>query len=347
MALPAWRSWPRSLPRSGRSVGAAIDWFSVGSSAPCALTVSALPVDACRHSGTTGGQHRSSLRLRAGVQYSRAAGGGDSERWQQYGALWRTRRHRQAVEDPGAAGWQRDAELAADDDAAAAVLDYARSYRPMVRQIAQQVPAGARLVAPDSSRGRLAALGASALDADPRPAPHRLPLAGAGPGRRIGTSRSASAARCWPAGECETRVRRPTDRDEVIRSTGAVLGLRSLGHRPVHPDPGPGTGCGRSSPSDLAVDRQLGAMALHHMLDDRQAQPVPPVSRERLAVDPVKRSVGRGGWSRAMPMPLSFTSNTAPPPGRSCPADRRSGPRRAYSAPHCWPGDWSSPTAVR
>lgn len=221
LALPALAIMAAfALPTLRRSVGAAIDWFSVFFFSACALTVWVLYLS--MHAGIPARPAGNIMKLAPGFEpvfqpLALLAAVTGTLAWLAL-VRWRTGRHRQAlwktlVLPAGgvALSWLLTMTLLLP------VLDYARSYRPMVRQIAQQVPAGACLVAPEFSRGQLAALevhGRWTLTRDPRRTDCRwLVLA---QGERIGTEPQRQRSPVLAGWQLQTRVRRPTDRDEVI-----------------------------------------------------------------------------------------------------------------------------------
>jgi 4-amino-4-deoxy-L-arabinose transferase-like glycosyltransferase len=219
LALPALAIMAAfALPTLRRSVSAAIDWFSVFFFSACALTVWVIYLS--MHLGIPAQPARNIARLAAGFQpvfqpLALVAALAGSLAWLAL-VHWRTGRHRQAlwkslVLPAGgvALSWLLTMTLLLP------VLDYARSYRPLVSQIATHVPPGSCLIAPEFSRSQLAALevhGHWTLARDPRRtdcrwmvAVHRMPA-----GARMQTPPTPQG---WMLHD---RVRRPTDRDEVI-----------------------------------------------------------------------------------------------------------------------------------
>ena len=173
-------------------------------------------------------------------------------------------------------------------------LDNARSYRSMVQRIARQVPAGGCIAAPGMARAQFVALeylGGCEVDAKTARATTRCDFlilhthAGSCQPRRGSSSRASVA--------CAATTTSPT-------SIGASAPLSAAGQRPsptrraTSSDASRRRGCrvthaqrredqpeGRAL-AGLAGDVELAAVTLHHVLDDRQARPVPPDSRERL-----------------------------------------------------------------
>ena len=172
------------------------------------------------------------------------------------------------------------------------LLDYARSNRPWVAQLAPHVPAGACVAAPGYPRSAVAALEqygrwrVEAGSAVQRPAA-RCML------RQERRGQPAADGACgW---EVVARVRRPTDRDEATAGPApltltqrsaraswprcaAATRTRAAGNTSLKLEPLPGSLC----------DVEFAAVALHHVLDDRQAQAGAAGVARAAAVDAVE-----------------------------------------------------------
>ena len=140
-----------ALPTLRRSLAAAIDWFSVFFFSIAALAdLGHLRLAADRRAGQAGRQRRASSRP-ASSPTSRCSRCRCARRHAGV-ALARPVAHRAppacALEKPGVAGKRRGAVLAAADDAVLPLLDYARSYRPLVQRLAKHVPQDACIAAP-------------------------------------------------------------------------------------------------------------------------------------------------------------------------------------------------------
>ncbi|NRT57187.1 hypothetical protein [Sphaerotilus uruguayifluvii] len=221
LALPALAIMAAfALPTLRRSVSAAIDWFSVFFFSASALTIWIIYLS--MHTGVPAQPAINIARLAPGfvpvfqpLALALAAAG--TLAWLAL-VRWRTGRHRQAlwkslVLPAGgvALGWLLLMTLWLP------VLDYARSYRPMVTQLARHLPEGGCLVAPGFSRSQLAALevhGHWTLSRDPRRLECRWMVLDHH--ERIGTPETRQRSPQVPGWTLQARVRRPTDRDEVI-----------------------------------------------------------------------------------------------------------------------------------
>jgi hypothetical protein len=198
------------------------------------------------------------------------------------GALAHRPPPRSAVEEPGAAGRRRGPVLAAADDLLAAAAGLRAQLPAAGRRIAEHVPASACVAAPQvltrlwrrwNTRplaGRRDAITGGAARCD-------YLLAGRALRASAAPIQAGTVAAC----------KRPTDRDENHR---LVYRRRDCSPTPlfrraarVRPACG-GSGAKRTRvrPADepearalagLALDVDLAAVALHHVLDDRQAQP--------------------------------------------------------------------------
>ena len=204
-----------ALPTLRRSLSAAIDWFSV-----CFFTVAALTiwvVYAAMQTGVPAQPAANVARLAPGfvARFSPLALGfalAGTLAWL-WLVKWRTGRHRQAL-------W-KSLVLPAAGVALCwlllmtlwlPLLDYARSFRPLVRRIALHVPESACIAAPGLTRAQLAALeyhGRWHVDGRP----------GAEGGACDYLLRNEAVRRPPPAPAGWTlvaRERRPTDRDERV-----------------------------------------------------------------------------------------------------------------------------------
>ena len=163
-------------------------------------------------------------------------------------------------------------------------LDYARSYRAQVERIARQVPREAV-----HRRARHAARADRRPRVPRRLAVRRAPTPPTDAVRYLMCARArATARRAGPAGSSSPRERRPTDRTRSPTSTAAArradrrlgsdhvaavdAGVGSdAGARVAHPRR-PEARAGSRALAGLALDVELAAVALHDVLDDRQAR---------------------------------------------------------------------------
>ncbi len=228
-----------ALPTLRRSAAAAIDWFSV-----IALTLSALTIWVIYLAIQTG------VPAQPAANVARLAPGFQSRfsAWELGFALagtvawlwlvrWRTRRHRVAI-------W-KSLVLPAGGVALCwlllmtlwlPLLDYARSYRPLIERVDRVLPAGICIAAPGASPSLVAALEYHArrrVDASPAAAQGRCEAL-------VRVQRGASAPLAPPAEPTEwlevARERRPTDRTEltlVYRRRGGTEAGRLRGSEAV------------------------------------------------------------------------------------------------------------------
>jgi len=205
-----------ALPTLQRSTGAAIDWFSVFFFSISALTIWVIYLS--MQTGLPAQPMINITRLAPGYQssFSLAAalfGAAGTLAWL-WLVRWRSARHRHPL-------W-KSLVLPASGVALAwlltmtlllPVLDYARSTRPLVQQIAALVPVGQCLRAPGLSRTHIAGLeifghyhvdGREGQPADALPCDHLLQM-------------SRQPATTEPAGwRVLARLRRPADRSEYF-----------------------------------------------------------------------------------------------------------------------------------
>ena len=204
-----------ALPTLRRSLSAAIDWFSVCFFSVAALTIWVIYVS--MQTGVPAQPLANVLRLAPGfvprfspLTLTAALAGSLAWIWL---VKWRTGRHRHAL-------W-KSLVLPASGVALCwlllmtlwlPLLDYARSFRPLVVRIAQHVPANACIAAPGLTRAQLAALeyhGRYRVDGRPG--------AENGSCRYLLRSETVRRPPPVPAGwTLLARERRPTDRDERI-----------------------------------------------------------------------------------------------------------------------------------
>ena len=209
-----------ALPTMRRSVSAAIDWFSVFFFTVCALAIWVIYLSL--HAGVPAQPAANVMRLAPGfvphfewLPLLIALLGTGA--WLAL-VRWRTGRHRQAL-------W-KSLVLPAGGVALSwlllmtlwlPVLDYARSYRPLVERLARHLPPQGCVAAPNFTRGQLAALevhGHWRLTLDPRPLDcHWMLLTQQ---ERVGTPAPAQVRPAPPGWTLVASERRPTDRDEVI-----------------------------------------------------------------------------------------------------------------------------------
>jgi 4-amino-4-deoxy-L-arabinose transferase-like glycosyltransferase len=209
-----------ALPTLQRSTAAAIDWFSVFFFSACALTI--WVVYASMQTGVPARPAANVARRVVGFTPSfsllalvLAVVGTLAWLWL---VRWRTGRHQHAL-------W-KSLVLPASGVALCwlllmtlwlPVLDYARSYRPLIERIARHVPRDACIAGPDLPRGQIVALehmGGYRVDATSADACGYLL-------RLEGISRPRPAPAGW---SLVSRERRPADREEVTaiyRRTGA------------------------------------------------------------------------------------------------------------------------------
>lgn len=216
LALPALAVLAAfALPTLQRSTAAAIDWFSVFFFTLCAIAI--WVIYAAMHTGWPAKPAANVARLAPGFAPSFSAlalvtAVLASLAWL-WLVQWRAGRNRHPL-------W-KSLVLPAGGVALSwlllmtlwlPLLDYARSYRPMVQRIAQHVPADACLAAPGAPRALLAALevlGGWQVDAAHPAAASRcdyLVLGDFPPS-------SVQAAQGW---EMVGRVQRPTDRNDIV-----------------------------------------------------------------------------------------------------------------------------------
>ena len=231
LALPALAVLAAfALPTLQRATAAAIDWFSVFFFSLCALAI--WVVYAALQTGVPAQPAANVARLAPGYVSSFsapallvAALGSVAWLWL---VKWRTGRSRHPL-------W-KSLVLPASGVALCwlllmtlwlPLLDYARSYRPLIERIAEHVPRGACLIAPGVPRGQLAALqyfGAYEVDASAAPdaTACKFLLVLESRARPRGT---------WPGWAWVASVRRPTDRDEATaifrRSAGQPAATES------------------------------------------------------------------------------------------------------------------------
>ena len=215
LALPALAVLAAfALPTLQRSTGAAIDWFSVFFFSISALTVWVVYLSV--HTGVPARPAANVLRLAPGFVPSfswlalvLAVLG--SAAWVAL-VFWRTGRHRHPL-------W-KSMVLPASGVALCwlllmslwlPMLDYARSYRPLVQQIAQQIPREACVAMPEATLARIAAIeqiGGYRVDAVNPPSRSRCPY--------LLRQERRDQAMAAPAGwTLVARVRRPTERNEL------------------------------------------------------------------------------------------------------------------------------------
>jgi 4-amino-4-deoxy-L-arabinose transferase-like glycosyltransferase len=205
-----------ALPTLRRQVSAAMDWFSVFFFTACALVIWVIYI--AMQTGMPAKPAANVAKLAPGFEASFSAGAlvlaALATLCWAWLVRWRTGRHRVAL-------W-KSLVLPAGGVALAwlllmtlwlPLLDYARSYRPHVQQIARHVGPRECIAAPGMPLALVAALeyhGRWTVDRAPDAAARSsCPVL-----LRAAQSRQAPAA---PAGWAETaRLRRPTDREEVI-----------------------------------------------------------------------------------------------------------------------------------
>ena len=215
LALPALAVLASfALPTLQRSTAAAIDWFSVFFFSACAIAI--WVVYAAVHTGWPAKPAANVARLAPGfapdfsiVALVAALLATIAWLWL---VQWRAGRNRHPL-------W-KSMVLPAGGVALCwllamtlwlPLLDYGRSYRPMVQRIARHIPAEACVAAPGAPRALLAALevlGGWQVDAaSPAPATHcdHLILGDAPP--------SVQTTQGW---ELVARVQRPTDRNDIV-----------------------------------------------------------------------------------------------------------------------------------
>jgi hypothetical protein len=203
-----------ALPTLKRSTSAGIDWFSVFFFTSCALIIWVVYVAV--QTGVPAKPAANVARLAPGfqarlslVEVGLAALGTLAWLWL---VRWRTSSHRAAlwkslVLPAGgvALGWLLSMTLWLP------LLDYARSYRPLIERLDRVLPDGACIAAPDASPSLVAALEYHAkrtVDARPRAAAGRCPV--------LVLVRRGAAKPPAPAGWDELAAeRRPTDRSEL------------------------------------------------------------------------------------------------------------------------------------
>jgi hypothetical protein len=216
LALPALAVLAAfALPTLRRSAGSAIDWFSVFFFSVSALAVWVIYI--AMHTGVPAKPAANVAKLAPGfdapfswVALLAAAAGTLAWLWL---VRWRTARHQHAL-------W-KSLVLPAGGVALTwlllmslwlPLLDYGRSYRPLVARIAQHVPAGSCIAAAEAPRHLQAALEYfgrfevdGARDPDDSRCAYRLAV------------ESARRARTIPQGwTLVARERRPTDREEQV-----------------------------------------------------------------------------------------------------------------------------------
>lgn len=215
LALPALAVLAAfALPTLQRSTGAAIDWFSVFFFSISALAIWVIYLS--MHTGVPAKPVANVLRLAPGFvpQFSWLAllvGVLGTAAWVAL-VFWRTGRHRHPL-------W-KSMVLPASGVALCwmllmslwlPALDYARSYRPLVEQVAERVPRDGCLAMPGAVLSRVAAfeqLGGYRVDATPGAAQSGC--------RHLLRQERREAPEATPAGwELVTRVRRPTERTEL------------------------------------------------------------------------------------------------------------------------------------
>ena len=215
LALPALAVLAAfALPTLQRSTGAAIDWFSVFFFSISALTIWVVYLSL--HTGVPARPAANVMRLAPGFVPSfswlaLAVAAAGSAAWVAL-VFWRTGRHRHPL-------W-KSMVLPASGVALCwlllmslwlPMLDYARSYRPLVQQVAERVPRGGCVAMPDATLARIAAfeqLGGYRVDATRDAADT--------PCRHLLRQERRDAAEPTPPGwELVARVRRPTERTEL------------------------------------------------------------------------------------------------------------------------------------
>ena len=216
-----------ALPTLQRSTAAAIDWFSVFFFTVCAIVdLGHLRRDADRRAAPSRRPTSRGWRPASSPSFSlaraRCCAVAGTLAW-----LWLVQlAHRPqpppALEEPGAAGRRRGTVLAAADDAVLPLLDYARSYRPLVAAHraarAAATPAWRRRTCRARSWPRSSTWAASGSMPARRSGRRRLRLpAAAGDARRTG-------AGTGPAGDCWRASARPTDRRRDHRDLPARAG---------------------------------------------------------------------------------------------------------------------------
>lgn len=215
LALPALAVLAAfALPTLQRSTGAAIDWFSVFFFSIAALTFWVVYLS--MHVGVPARPAANVLRLApgfvpsfSGLALAFALLG--SGAWVAL-VFWRTGRHRHPL-------W-KSMVLPASGVALCWLLamslllpplDYARSYRPLVQQIAQHIPRGNCVAMPQATLSRIAAveqLGSYRVDAVQPPSRTRCTYLL----RQERRDQNATAPEGWTL---VARVRRPTERTEL------------------------------------------------------------------------------------------------------------------------------------
>ena len=203
-----------ALPTLRRSASSAIDWFSVFFFSLCALAIWVIYF--AMHTGVPAKPAANVARLAPGfearmsiVALGIAAVGTVAWIWL---VRWRTRRHREVI-------W-KSLVLPAGGVALCwlllmtlwlPLLDYARSYRPLIDRINRAIPAGACVAAPDASPSLLAA-----LEFHARRRVDRSPSASSGSCPVLVLVRRGPQKPAAPAGWQELAVeRRPTERNEL------------------------------------------------------------------------------------------------------------------------------------
>ena len=215
LALPALAVLAAfALPTLQRSTAAAIDWFSVGFFTICAVVIWDIYV--AMHTGWPAKPAANVARLAPGftpsfslLALATAALATLAWLWL---VQWRAGRNRHPI-------W-KSLVLPAGGVALSwlllmtlwlPLLDYARSYRPMIQRIALHVPRDACVAAPGAPRGLLAALeyiGGWRVDA-------AHPATASPCGYLIQVDPPPSGIQAGPGWELVARVQRPTDREDI------------------------------------------------------------------------------------------------------------------------------------
>lgn len=215
LALPALAVLTAfALPTLQRSTGAAIDWFSVFFFSIAALTFWVVYLS--MHTGVPARPAANVLRLAPGFVPSfswlaLALAVLGSAAWVSL-VFWRTGRNRHPLwksmvlpASGVALCWLLSMSLLLPP------LDYARSYRPLVQQVAQHIPRDACIAMPEAALARIAAveqIGAYRVDAVNPPAQTACTYL-------LRQERRDQALPAPPGWALVTRVRRPTERTEL------------------------------------------------------------------------------------------------------------------------------------
>lgn len=203
-----------ALPTLRRRAAAAVDWFSVFFFSLCALVIWVIYVAV--HTGTPAKPAANVARLAPGFEaafsfpeFALAAIGTSAWLWL---VRWRTSRHRSVI-------W-KSLVLPAGGVALCwlllmtlwlPLLDYARSYRPLVERLDRALPRGACLAAPDAPTALVAA-----LEFHARRRVDASPMAADGACDILVLVRRGTEPASAPAGWDEIAAeRRPTDRREI------------------------------------------------------------------------------------------------------------------------------------